>query len=436
MRPARGRFLPAGRGRTRPARSAARPVRGSAAEPALTALAAPVLASRGGDLPPAIRSRPVGRRRGRALTAAPRCQSRSFRRRGRRRYSRAMFGRAVDARRDRRVRRPRARRLLAPLRRAHAHPAAVARGGAGGRARGRLGGGARVRARAATPPATSSSPCPRRAGREGAPTVILQGHLDMVCEREPDSPYDPREGRIDVVRDGDWLRAEGTTLGADDGVAIAAMLALAEDAAAPHGPLELLMTVAEEVGLAGAQALDPALITGDAAAQPRQRGGRHAHGRLRGQRGPRRALRRAARRSPPDADARCASPSRGGPRRPLRRRHRARAARTRSSCSPDALRGAREVCASPRSTAARAATRSRATRSRSWRATDVRAAIEAEAARIARRATARTDPGRADRGRGPAGRRTRPAGRRVVGARRAPASLDLIAAPARRPARR
>ena len=105
---------------------------------------------------------------------------------------------------------------------------------------------------------------PATRGREAAGTVILQGHLDMVCEREPGSPYDPREGRIHVVRDGDWLVAEGTTLGADDGVAIAAMLALAEAGDdAPHGPLELLMTVAEEVGLSGAQALDPALVTGD-----------------------------------------------------------------------------------------------------------------------------------------------------------------------------
>jgi dipeptidase D len=64
--------------------------------------------------------------------------------------------------------------------------------------------------------------------------------------------YDARAGRINVVRDGVWLGAEGTTLGADDGVAIAAMLAVVEDADAPHGRLELLMTVAEEVGLAGA----------------------------------------------------------------------------------------------------------------------------------------------------------------------------------------
>jgi dipeptidase D len=103
---------------------------------------------------------------------------------------------------------------------------------------------------------------PATPGREAAETAILQGHLDMVCERDPDSPYDPRAGRIHVVRDGEWLRADGTTLGADDGVAIAAMLAVAEDQAAAHGPLELLMTVQEEVGLGGASRLDPALITG------------------------------------------------------------------------------------------------------------------------------------------------------------------------------
>ncbi len=103
---------------------------------------------------------------------------------------------------------------------------------------------------------------PATAGREGAPVVTLQGHLDMVCERDASSPNDPAEGRIALVRDGDWLKADGTTLGADDGVAIAAMMALVEDESLPHGPLELLMTVAEEVGLEGANALDPALVTG------------------------------------------------------------------------------------------------------------------------------------------------------------------------------
>src|SRR5512134_3453289 len=69
---------------------------------------------------------------------------------------------------------------------------------------------------------------PATPGRESAPTLILQGHLDMVCERDPASPNDPAEGRIELVRDGEWLTADGTTLGADDGVAIAAMMALAD----------------------------------------------------------------------------------------------------------------------------------------------------------------------------------------------------------------
>ena len=103
---------------------------------------------------------------------------------------------------------------------------------------------------------------PATPGREGTPTVTLQGHLDMVCERDPASPNDPAEGRIVLLRDGDWLTADGTTLGADDGAAIAAMMALVEDASLPHGPLELLMTVAEEVGLEGANALDPSLVSG------------------------------------------------------------------------------------------------------------------------------------------------------------------------------
>ena len=103
---------------------------------------------------------------------------------------------------------------------------------------------------------------PATSGRESAPTVVLQGHLDMVCERDPSSPNDPAEGRIALSQEGEWLTADGTTLGADDGVAIAAMMALVEDESLPHGPLELLMTVAEEVGLEGANALDPALVTG------------------------------------------------------------------------------------------------------------------------------------------------------------------------------
>jgi dipeptidase D len=103
---------------------------------------------------------------------------------------------------------------------------------------------------------------PASTGRDGAPTVVLQSHLDMVCERDPASPNDPREGRIQIVVDGDWVLADGTTLGADNGSGVAAALAVAEDTDVAHGPLELLFTVSEEEGLEGAKALDPALVSG------------------------------------------------------------------------------------------------------------------------------------------------------------------------------
>jgi dipeptidase D len=103
---------------------------------------------------------------------------------------------------------------------------------------------------------------PASAGREAAPTVALQAHLDMVCEREPDSAYDPREGRILVTVEGDWVIAPETTLGADNGIGVAAAMAAAEDPELAHGPLELLFTVSEEQGLDGAKALDPALVSG------------------------------------------------------------------------------------------------------------------------------------------------------------------------------
>ncbi|MBA2641597.1 MAG: beta-Ala-His dipeptidase [Actinobacteria bacterium] len=103
---------------------------------------------------------------------------------------------------------------------------------------------------------------PASSGRESPQTVVLQAHLDMVCERDPSSPYDPREGRISVVRDGDWVLAEGTTLGADNGIGVAGAMAAADDPEIAHGPLELLFTVSEEQGLDGAKALDPALVSG------------------------------------------------------------------------------------------------------------------------------------------------------------------------------
>ena len=103
---------------------------------------------------------------------------------------------------------------------------------------------------------------PASDGRDAAPTVVLQAHLDMVCERDPDSPYDPREGRINVVLDSDWVVGDGTTLGADNGIGVAAALAVAEDTEVAHGPLELLFTVSEEQGLDGAKSLDASLVSG------------------------------------------------------------------------------------------------------------------------------------------------------------------------------
>jgi dipeptidase D len=103
---------------------------------------------------------------------------------------------------------------------------------------------------------------PAAVGRGTAPTIVLQSHLDMVCERDPESQYDPREGRINVLLEDDWLLADGTTLGADNGIGVAAAMAVAEEEDLAHGPLELLFTVSEEQGLEGAKQLDPELVSG------------------------------------------------------------------------------------------------------------------------------------------------------------------------------
>jgi dipeptidase D len=103
---------------------------------------------------------------------------------------------------------------------------------------------------------------PASPGRDDAPVVILQSHLDIVCERDPNSAFDPREGRIDVRVEDDWVRADGTTLGADNGIGVAAALAVVDDDAIERGPLELLFTVSEEQGLAGAAEFDASLVSG------------------------------------------------------------------------------------------------------------------------------------------------------------------------------
>jgi dipeptidase D len=98
---------------------------------------------------------------------------------------------------------------------------------------------------------------PAAAGREAAAAVALQAHVDMVWEQDPGTAHRFLTDPIAVVRDGDLLRARGTTLGADDGIGVAAALAVLASRELRHGPLEVLITTGEEVGLAGARRLRP-----------------------------------------------------------------------------------------------------------------------------------------------------------------------------------
>lgn len=104
---------------------------------------------------------------------------------------------------------------------------------------------------------------PAKGGMDKHPTVILQGHVDMVCEKTPESKHDFSQDPIELVfGDDGWLRAKDTSLGADNGIAIALAMALALDENISHPPLELLFTVDEETGLTGANALQPGFIEG------------------------------------------------------------------------------------------------------------------------------------------------------------------------------
>lgn len=103
---------------------------------------------------------------------------------------------------------------------------------------------------------------PATTGYEGRPTVILQSHMDMVCEKNSDVAFDFEHDAIRTRIDDGWVRAEGTTLGADDGIGMAAALAVLIDPEAEHGPLEALFTVDEETGLTGAFELGEGMLTG------------------------------------------------------------------------------------------------------------------------------------------------------------------------------
>lgn len=103
---------------------------------------------------------------------------------------------------------------------------------------------------------------PATPGYENAPKVVLQGHMDMVCESN-DKSFDFNTSPITTIVDGDWVRADGTTLGADNGIGVATSLAILTDDSLVHGPLEALFTMDEETGMTGANNLGEGMLDGD-----------------------------------------------------------------------------------------------------------------------------------------------------------------------------
>ena len=99
-------------------------------------------------------------------------------------------------------------------------------------------------------------------GYENAPGIVIQGHMDMVCEKESDSNHDFRKDPIDLIVDGNRLRANKTTLGGDNGIAIAMGMAILEDESIKCGTIELLATTSEEIDLNGALSLEPNVLKG------------------------------------------------------------------------------------------------------------------------------------------------------------------------------
>jgi len=103
---------------------------------------------------------------------------------------------------------------------------------------------------------------PASPGRENDQTVILQSHMDMVCEKNSETQHNFETDAIKPFVAGDWVKAEGTTLGSDDGIGIAAQMAVLTATDLSHGPIECLFTVDEETGLSGAFALQPGFLSG------------------------------------------------------------------------------------------------------------------------------------------------------------------------------
>ena len=99
-------------------------------------------------------------------------------------------------------------------------------------------------------------------GYENADAIIIQGHMDMVCEKENDCDIDFMKDSLDIFVDGDFVKAKGTTLGGDDGIAVAYALAILESKEIAHPKLEVIITVDEEIGMLGAADIDLSMITG------------------------------------------------------------------------------------------------------------------------------------------------------------------------------
>ncbi len=104
---------------------------------------------------------------------------------------------------------------------------------------------------------------PATPGMENRKTVILQAHMDMVPQKTKDKQHDFENDPIETEIDGEWVRAKGTTLGSDDGMGVAAIMAVMEDKTLKHGPLVALITADEETGMFGAFGLKPGTIDGD-----------------------------------------------------------------------------------------------------------------------------------------------------------------------------
>lgn len=103
---------------------------------------------------------------------------------------------------------------------------------------------------------------PATPGYEDHQAIVMQGHIDMVCEKNSDVDHDFENDPIETIIDGDWVKANGTTLGADNGVGVALSLACLIDDSFQHGPLEALFTYDEETGLTGANAIEEGFMTG------------------------------------------------------------------------------------------------------------------------------------------------------------------------------